>query len=77
MYDKAYNEPFKSNLESVQYSAALAITSAIKGSSRKKLYQELGLESFSMRRCYIKLSLLLFKIIKTESPPSLELSTKQ
>ena len=30
-------------IESVQYNAALAI--AIRGSSREKLYQELGLES--------------------------------
>ena len=32
-------------LESIQYNAALAITGAIRGSSREKPYQELGLES--------------------------------
>ena len=32
-------------MESVQYNAALAITGAIRGTSREKLYQELGLES--------------------------------
>ena len=31
-------------IESVQYNAALAITGAIHGSSREKLYQELGFE---------------------------------
>ena len=31
-------------MESIQYNTALAITGAIRGSSREKLYQELGLE---------------------------------
>ena len=70
IYDKAYNGAFKSKSESIQYNAALAITGAIKGSSREKLYQELGLEFLSMRSWYRKLN-LLFKIIKTESPPYL------
>ena len=39
------NESFQNKLECVQYDAALAITGAIRGSSREKLYQELGLES--------------------------------
>ena len=33
IYDKAHNESFKSNLQSIQYNAALAISGAIKGSS--------------------------------------------
>ena len=45
IYDRAFNESFQNKLESVQYNAALAITGAIRGSSREKLYQELGLES--------------------------------
>ena len=40
IYDKAYNESFKSKLESIQYKAALAIIGAIKRSSREKLYQD-------------------------------------
>ena len=32
-------------LDFVQYDAALAITGAIRGSSREKFYEELGLES--------------------------------
>ena len=59
IYDKAYNEYFKSKLESIQYNAALTTTGAIKGSSREKLYEELGLESLSIRRWYRKLSLFL------------------
>ena len=34
-----------SKLQNVQYNAALTITGAIKGTSRSKLYKELGLES--------------------------------
>ena len=44
IYDQPQNESFCERLESVQYKAALAITGAIKGPSREKLYQELGLE---------------------------------
>ena len=32
-------------METIQYNAALAITGAIRGSSREKLYQELGFET--------------------------------
>ena len=35
---------------SLQYNAAVAITGAIRGTSREKLYQELGLESLCKRR---------------------------
>ena len=42
-------------IESIQYNAALAITGTIRGSSREKLYQELGLESLHDRRWHRKL----------------------
>ena len=42
-------------METIQYNAALAITGAIRGSSREKLYQELGLETLQQRRWYRKL----------------------
>ena len=42
-------------IESVQYNAALANTGAIHGSSRDKLYQELGFESLHDRRWFRKL----------------------
>ena len=42
IYDRAYNESFHQNLESLQYSAAIAVTGAIRGTSSEKLFQELG-----------------------------------
>ena len=65
IYDRAFNESFQNKLESVQYNAALAITGAIRGSSREKLYQELGLESLKSRRWYQKFC-LFFKLIKNK-----------
>ena len=50
IYDQAYNLSFHKKLESIQYNAALALTGDIRGSSREKLYQELGLESLQLRR---------------------------
>ena len=56
--DQPSNASFAKKIESVQYNAALAIIGAIKGSSRKKLYQELGLEYLYRRRCARRLCLL-------------------
>ena len=53
-------------MESIQYNAALAITSAIRSTSREKLYQEQGLESLRKRRWYRKLCYFL-KIFKGQS----------
>ena len=50
-------------MEKVQYSAALIITGAIKGTSRECLYKELGLESLCDRRWYRKL-VFFYKIVK-------------
>ena len=38
-----YIRPFSSKTESIKYNATLAITDFIRGTSREKLYQELGL----------------------------------
>ena len=54
-------------IESVQYNAASAITITIRGSSREKLYQELGLESLHNRRWYRKLC-FYYKIRHNDSP---------
>ena len=43
IFDQAYNKSFHESLESCNPS--LAITRAIRGTSKQKLYQELGLES--------------------------------
>ena len=66
IYDHPQDDPFSEKLESIQYKAALAITGAIQGTSRDKIYQELGLESLKSRRWYNHLS-LMFKIMKEEA----------
>ena len=38
IYDKAYNSSFYQNLEKIHYNSALAITGAIRGTSKEKLY---------------------------------------
>ena len=67
IYEQPQNDSFSEKLESMQYKATLAITCAIQGTSRDKIYQELGLESLKSRRWYKRLS-LMFKIMKEESP---------
>ena len=67
IYDEAFNNSFYQKIESLQYNAALAITGAIRGTSREKIYQELGLESLQQRRWYGKLC-LFFKIYKNQCP---------
>ena len=67
IYDQHYNIFFHQKLESIQYNAALAITDTIRGSSKEKLYQELGLEPLKQRRWFRKLY-YFFKITKTQSP---------
>ena len=57
IYDQAFNNSFHQKIESLQYNAALAITGTIRGTSKEKNDQELGLESLQQRRCYRKLSL--------------------
>ena len=54
-------------LESIQYNACLAITGAIPGTSKEKLYQELGLEELQLRRWYRRLG-TFYKIFKSKSP---------
>ena len=67
LYDQAFNSSFHDRLESVQYNACLAIMGAIRGTSREKLYQELGLESLRLRRWYRKLC-LFYKKFKNQHP---------
>ena len=50
IFDQAYNKSFHEKLENFQYNASLAITGAIRGTSKEKLYQELGFESLQHRR---------------------------
>ena len=67
VYDRAFNESFHKNLESIQYNSAIAITGAIRGASSEKLFQELGLESVKSRRWLRKLC-LFYKIFHEKSP---------
>ena len=54
-------------LESVQYSAALAVTGTWRGTSREKLYAELGWGSLSSRRWSRRLT-LSYKILNNLTP---------
>ena len=66
IYDQTFNMSFQQKMETIQYNAALAITGAIRGSSREKLYQELGLETLQQRCWYRKLC-CFYKILKSQS----------
>ena len=55
IYDKPFNESFKTKIEMIQYWEALVITGLIKGTSRDRLYQEIGLESLADRRWFSKI----------------------
>ena len=55
IFDQAYNKSFHESLEFLQYNASLAITRAIRGTSKQKLQQELDLESPQHRRWFRKL----------------------
>ena len=70
-------------MQSMRYNPVLAITRAIRVSSREKIYQELGLESLQQRRWYRKLC-YFFKLIKNKYPkylfnniPQLEVHKEQ
>ena len=54
-------------LEKMQYQAALAVTGAWQGTSRVKLYDELGWESLSERRICRRV-LLMHKIVDEKTP---------
>ena len=49
IYDKPNNASFKNKIENVQYRACIAMTGTIQGTSRERLYCELGLESLTDR----------------------------
>ena len=67
IYDKPCHEKFIGTLESIQYNATLAITGAIKGASKEKLYNELSLEYLIDRQEMQRLC-LFHKIFKLKSP---------
>ena len=74
--DVIFHEPHNTNmslsapmeeLEKVQYKAALAVTGAWQGTSRIKLYEELGWESLSDRRLSHR-TLMMHKILNNRTP---------
>ena len=78
IYGQGYNASFHQKLDFLQYNVCLAMTGAIRGTSREKLYEELGLESLQLRLWFRKLSCFcklfksehrhyLFKLIPTRS----------
>ena len=67
IYGKTYNSSFHQSLEKIQYNSVLAITAAIRGTSKEKLYQELRLESLEIRRWYRK-PCYFYKIFHKQSP---------
>ena len=71
MYDKPGNQNFENKIERVQYKACIAITGAIQGSSKERLYDELGLISLKERRWYNKL-IFFYKIVNGLLPKYLQ-----
>ena len=67
LYDKPSNDNFQSKMEKVQYRACLAITGGIQGTSRERLYDELGLHSLVKRRWRNKL-VFFYKILNRLLP---------
>ena len=67
IYDNPGNKSFIDKLESIQYNAALAITGCIRGTSRDKIYAEIGIESLADRR-YCRKLCFFYKIVKGHAP---------
>ena len=70
IYDQPKNSSLSDKIETVQYNAALAITDAIRRTSKEISYQELGLESLKDSRWLRRMS-YLYKIFPTKLPPYL------
>ena len=67
VYDRPGNSTFSEKIETIQYNACLAITGCFRGTSREKLYFELGLESLADRRLSRRL-IFFYKIIRGLAP---------
>ena len=59
MFDKTNIDNFQNKIEKVQYGTCLTITRGIKGTSRERLYDELGLHSLVKKRWRNKLVLFI------------------
>ena len=67
---------FHEKLDSIQYNVCLAITGALRGTSKEKIYKELGLESLQFWSWYKKLG-MFYKIPKNKSPQYLFKRTRE
>ena len=67
IFDQDYNKSFHEKFETFEYNAWLAITGAIGGTSKEKLYQELDFEFLKDTSWFLKLC-TLYKIFKNKLP---------
>ena len=68
LYDQASNASSHQKLEEIQYNACIAITGAISGTLKEKIYQKLGLESQMLKVDVGSGNCFFFKILKNKSP---------
>ena len=61
------NNNFVNEIEQVQYNAGLDITAAIRGTSKERLFNELGFEFLDKRRWFHRLC-LFWKIVNGYCP---------
>ena len=66
-YDPYFSLNLTTLLESLQYSAALAVTGAWRGTNTDKIYEELGWESLCHRRYYRRMT-LFYEIVNEFTP---------
>ena len=45
IYDQSFNNSFQNKIESIEYNECLAITGAVRGTSKERLYKELAIAS--------------------------------
>ena len=69
--DKSDNKSLKDCLDNIQHYAVIAVTRAMKGTSRERICNELGLESIADRRWYRKMT-FFYKIVKNLAPKYLQ-----
>ena len=67
IHDQPSNLNLCNKIETCQYNAALAITGAIRGSSKERLCQERGFEYLSLRRWLKRLS-TFYRIARNKFP---------
>ena len=66
LYDQAFSNSFQEKLDSIQYNVCLPLTGAIRGTTKEKFYQEMGLESLRDRRWWRKFY-LFYKVLENEN----------